>query len=432
MSVDIDGIIGFIRTRPDDLESILLRALQRYPNEAVEIAARAIDAFPGRTARIAAVAARTSPENDGTFVEFVIQARPDHAQVITDGALKENPNLVLNPDVSSSLSRPAPGQTAAEPPPSPRSTVVETPSGPGETYIEPPLEAKNPRATFVEQPIVNPAPRQSPPAAQPPARQAAQAPPAMRHVVRAAPPAPAQPPPAPPAQPPPAYYQSAPALPPESGRSPWTYVGIGALIVMALVCGVGLTLVAGYELGFINPLAATATENSLAPLDQTLTAISSEVTLTSPAFEPTQPASQEPGDGPTVEATLAASATEDLSVLFPTDTPEPTAVPATATPAVATFTLSQGAFCRAGPSGIYRDILAVDGGTVLPIKGKGISPVDNVSIWWQVEVGSTRCFISSVLGTTSGNLDSVPSVAAPPTPTPTVTPTATPTVTSTP
>ena len=407
MSVDIDGIIAIIRTRPEDMESILFMALQRYPKEAVEIASRAIDAFPGHTARVAGVAARASPKNDGTLIEFVIRARPEHVNEITDGALKENPDMVIDTNVAAqSPSSTAPDRTAAELPPAP-----------DRTFVEPPLVEPGLKQTFIEQPIYNPPPAQRPAAQQP----------AQRQVVRGAPPV--QPPP-PPAAAPQQQYQPAPSAPEPAGRSWLTYAGIGALVVMALVCGIGLTVVAGYELGFLNLSQPTATTNPVSALDQTLTEISSEVTLTSPAFDPTAvPATQEaPDDG--VEPTTAPDPTDDPAEFFPTETPAPSDVPPTATASVATFTLSQGAFCRTGPSGIYNTVLAVDGGTTLPIKGKGISPVDNASIWWQVEVGSATCFISSVLGTTNGNLDTVPPVAAPPTPTPTNTPT--PTLTPTP
>ena len=73
-------------------------------------------------------------------------------------------------------------------------------------------------------------------------------------------------------------------------------------------------------------------------------------------------------------------------------------------------------------------------GQTLPILGKSISPVDNVSVWYLVEIEGAQCYVSSGFGTVAGDPSGIPTIPAPPTPTPTPspTPTNTPTATATP
>ena len=95
------------------------------------------------------------------------------------------------------------------------------------------------------------------------------------------------------------------------------------------------------------------------------------------------------------------------------------------------FTAAQGGFCRLGPSTIYQEVRTMNAGEMQPILGQSISPVDGISVWWEVEINGLRCYISSGLGSVSGDTSGVPVRVAPPTPTPTPThtPTATPTAT---
>ncbi len=115
----------------------------------------------------------------------------------------------------------------------------------------------------------------------------------------------------------------------------------------------------------------------------------------------------------------------------PTDTPIPTST-VVPSPTVPTYTANQGLNCRTGPSTIYPDIRTLPAGQSAQIIARSVSPVDGVSVWYQVEIGGVMCFVSSGFGTVSGNVNDVPLVPAPPTPTPTHTPTSTPTSTVTP
>jgi hypothetical protein len=155
----------------------------------------------------------------------------------------------------------------------------------------------------------------------------------------------------------------------------------------------------------------------------------------------TQTALVESIEGALTEVVVASATLPPAATPVPTDTaaatepPTQTAVPTstlTPTPAVPTYTVSQGVFCRTGPSTIYPDVRTMEAGQSSQIFARSISPVDGVSVWYQVQVGGLLCFVSSGFGTVSGNLNEVPLIAAPPTPTPTRTPTATPTSTATP
>jgi len=144
-----------------------------------------------------------------------------------------------------------------------------------------------------------------------------------------------------------------------------------------------------------------------------------------------------------VQDTILAT---DTAIPAPTDPPEPTAAPPTnttaptaiptdtqvATPSQPTFTASQAIFCRTGPSTIYEERRTMEGGMTRPILGQSVSPVDNVSVWYLVEIDGAQCYVSSGFGTVAGDASDIPTIPAPPTPTPSPTPTATPTATPTP
>lgn len=92
--------------------------------------------------------------------------------------------------------------------------------------------------------------------------------------------------------------------------------------------------------------------------------------------------------------------------------PQPTTVQVTATPSGTFFAVDVGANCRTGPGTQYDKIASFAQGTFLQLIGRH---TDNT--WWYVQTGSTKCWISASTGHTTGSTDSVPVVAAPPTPT---------------
>lgn len=85
-------------------------------------------------------------------------------------------------------------------------------------------------------------------------------------------------------------------------------------------------------------------------------------------------------------------------------------------------TVETGAFCRQGPGTEFPDITALSAGTLAKIEGRN----DSQPRWWYVNVSTAnqRCWISDSIVDTTGDLDSVPVLPAPPLPI-TVTPTAT-------
>lgn len=100
----------------------------------------------------------------------------------------------------------------------------------------------------------------------------------------------------------------------------------------------------------------------------------------------------------------------------------PPPVQASATPSGTLFVTDVGANCRTGPGTNYDKIASFVQGTYLPLVGRNS---DNT--WWVVRTGGTNCWISGTTGHTSGPLDNIPVVAAPPSPTPGRTATASPT-----
>jgi len=104
----------------------------------------------------------------------------------------------------------------------------------------------------------------------------------------------------------------------------------------------------------------------------------------------------------------------------PVDTPTPIVVQPTPPLVAATpeFTVNvpAGANCRSGPSTDYQILAGFKNGTTVQISGK--SDPQNFPLWWYVTApdGVTKCFVWSVLGTTSRNTDSVQVQAAPPLP----------------
>lgn len=110
-----------------------------------------------------------------------------------------------------------------------------------------------------------------------------------------------------------------------------------------------------------------------------------------------------------------------------TDTYTPTAtstITLTPTPSIPQLTVDTPSNCRGGPGVVYHIITAVRSGRTMEIVGKSEA---YGPLWWKVSVGNVECWIWSGLGDTSGDVEQVPFLAAPPTPTPEPRPTATPT-----
>lgn len=92
--------------------------------------------------------------------------------------------------------------------------------------------------------------------------------------------------------------------------------------------------------------------------------------------------------------------------------PAPTFILATFTPSGTFFIVDVGANCRTGPGTPYDKVTSFAAGSYLTLVGHN---ADNS--WWYVLIGSTNCWISASTGHTTGDLSSLPLIAAPPTPT---------------
>ena len=133
---------------------------------------------------------------------------------------------------------------------------------------------------------------------------------------------------------------------------------------------------------------------------------------------------------PIVPTPIVVTATPFASVTtFPTATPAPTqtlapsatvtetATPTlTPTPSSPIFTVNIDSNCRSGPSKDYPVIEGIFNGESVPILGQ---TTPERALWWYVTKDGTNCWVSSILGTTSGNILGIPYIAAPPIPTPT-------------
>ena len=121
---------------------------------------------------------------------------------------------------------------------------------------------------------------------------------------------------------------------------------------------------------------------------------------------------------------------QPLSTSTPTVTPLPTNtvfVPpaatsafASATPGGTLFAVDIGANCRTGPGTNYDKIASFAQGSYVPLVGRNTD-----SSWWLLKPGTFNCWISGSTGHTTGSLDNIPVVQAPPTPTVAVTATST-------
>lgn len=105
--------------------------------------------------------------------------------------------------------------------------------------------------------------------------------------------------------------------------------------------------------------------------------------------------------------------------------PAATAAFASATPGGTFFAVDIGANCRTGPGTNYDRIASFAQGAYVLLVGRSTD-----STWWLLKPGNFNCWISGTTGHTTGSLDNIPVVQAPPTPTVAVTATSTSNATS--
>jgi uncharacterized protein YgiM (DUF1202 family) len=142
---------------------------------------------------------------------------------------------------------------------------------------------------------------------------------------------------------------------------------------------------------------------------------------TAAAMTVTALAGTEAAGTPQPTATLFATF-PPLTITASTNTSAPPPAQASATPSGTVFVTDVGANCRTGPGTNYDKIASFAQGTYIPLVGRNAE-----STWWVVRTGATTCWISGTTGRTSGPLENIPVVAAPPSPTPGRTATASPT-----
>jgi hypothetical protein len=96
--------------------------------------------------------------------------------------------------------------------------------------------------------------------------------------------------------------------------------------------------------------------------------------------------------------------------------PASPAAQASATPGGSLFAVDVGANCRLGPGTNYDKVASFAPGAYLGLAGR-----NSDRSWWVVKTGNITCWISATTGHTSGPLDTIPVVQAPPLPTGAVT-----------
>ena len=118
----------------------------------------------------------------------------------------------------------------------------------------------------------------------------------------------------------------------------------------------------------------------------------------------------------TPSRTVTPSSTPTPSYTFtPTFTPSLTLSPTIPPPSSPSFTFTQNANCRKGPGTAYEQVTSFNQGQMVQIVGRNESDPR----WWLVLIpnySNWQCWVSYVTGTTSGPIDQVGIVAAPPLP----------------
>ena len=364
----------YISKSPSHALSIMVDAFQAYPDRVLSIYDVALEVAPNQASALASAALQQSPQLAPEIAARAVRANPDQSDFILTAALQANPSVRQSTLDATIIESPRIERTLRE--------IYRRHSGAadgpgGQTQIEQPaVEADSP------QPYVPPAPiyryldegdSRGNTATRGPAAQARSRP----------------------ATPPPAQRRN--------GCISWFLIGLVFLVVVAVLGGAGYWVYGILTSAPAQPTALAITEVSNSQtqeaerLAEQLIAESTEQAALSQI---------------TPEATLSAesSATATLA---------PTAVEpsATATPAQPTFTALKNMFCRTGPSAVYEERRTLATNEQAPIIGRGISPVDNASVWWLVDKGNAECYVSDGLGRTEGDLSDVPFILAPATPT---------------
>ena len=122
------------------------------------------------------------------------------------------------------------------------------------------------------------------------------------------------------------------------------------------------------------------------------------------------------------EAAGTPEATATLFATFPpptitntagiTTSAPPPASQASSTPSGTLFVTDVGANCRTGPGTNYDKIASFAQGAYIALVGRNAD-----RSWWVVKTGNINCWISATTGHTSGPLDNITEVQAPPSPT---------------
>ena len=137
---------------------------------------------------------------------------------------------------------------------------------------------------------------------------------------------------------------------------------------------------------------------------------------TAAAMTVTVLAATEQAGPPTPTATLFATFPPPTITASTNTSAPPPPSRASATPSGTLFVTDVGANCRTGPGTNYGKITSFAQGSYIPLVGRNADRT-----WWVVRTGNFNCWISATTGHTTGPLDNIPEVQAPPTPTLTVT-----------
>jgi uncharacterized protein YraI len=191
-----------------------------------------------------------------------------------------------------------------------------------------------------------------------------------------------------------------------SSRFPWIAVVIAVVLALAGVCLLAFAIIS--LRGGAPTAAPTAVSHEVvSPMPSTAVALNPEAT--SAVVIPT--ITEAPSQPTTAEAATAAPG----AVVTDTETAAPpTAVPATTVP---TLTILQSANVRTGPGLVYSIIGGLTGGSTAPVVGR-----DAGAQWFVISFGSGQGWVSGLLSKYDGDVNSLPVIAAPPTPVPTSTP----------
>jgi hypothetical protein len=133
---------------------------------------------------------------------------------------------------------------------------------------------------------------------------------------------------------------------------------------------------------------------------------------TAAAMTVTALAGTEQAGPPTPTATLFATFAPATNTAITNTSAPPPPAQSTATPSGTLFVTDVGANCRTGPGTNYDKIASFGQGSYIQLVGRNAE-----STWWVVRSGTINCWISGTTGHTSGPLDNIAVIQAPPSPT---------------